>query len=110
MLSTEVRHHRIHHFEQYLAILVNGVGPGSKSPPSDQYKFPPSSLLPHKAAGNISPHTQEETLFPTSERKLKLLRIPTAFIHSHFYLLIGEGSGTPLQYYCLENPMDGEAW
>ena len=21
-----------------------------------------------------------------------------------------EGSGTPLQYYCLENPMDGGAW
>ena len=22
----------------------------------------------------------------------------------------GESSGTPLQYSCLENPMDGEAW
>ena len=22
----------------------------------------------------------------------------------------GEGSGTPLQYSCLENPMDGRAW
>ena len=22
----------------------------------------------------------------------------------------GEGSGTPLQYSCLESPMDGEAW
>ena len=22
----------------------------------------------------------------------------------------GEGSGTPLQYSCLENPMDGGAW
>ena len=22
----------------------------------------------------------------------------------------GEGSGNPLQYSCLENPMDGEAW
>ena len=22
----------------------------------------------------------------------------------------GEGNGNPLQYYCLENPMDGEAW
>ena len=22
----------------------------------------------------------------------------------------GEGSGTPLQYFCLENPMDGGAW
>ena len=24
--------------------------------------------------------------------------------------LIGEGNGTPLQYFCLENPMDGGAW
>ena len=22
----------------------------------------------------------------------------------------GEGNGTPLQYFCLENPMDGEVW
>ena len=25
-------------------------------------------------------------------------------------LLYGEGNGTPLQYSCLENPMDGGAW
>ena len=25
-------------------------------------------------------------------------------------LLCGEGNGTPLQYSCLENPMDGGAW
>ena len=25
-------------------------------------------------------------------------------------ILFGEGSGTPLQYTCLENPMDGGAW
>ena len=25
-------------------------------------------------------------------------------------LPIGEGNGTPLQYSCLENPMDGGAW
>ena len=23
---------------------------------------------------------------------------------------LGEGNGTPLQYFCLENPMDGGAW
>ena len=23
---------------------------------------------------------------------------------------LGEGTGNPLQYSCLENPMDGEAW
>ena len=26
------------------------------------------------------------------------------------YMSIGEGNGTPLQYSCLENPMDGGAW
>ena len=26
------------------------------------------------------------------------------------YLIGGEGNGTPLQYSCLENPMDGGAW
>ena len=30
------------------------------------------------------------------------------FLHSAFF--IGEGNGTPLQYFCLENPMDGGAW
>ena len=29
---------------------------------------------------------------------------------SLFYVLFGEGNGTPLQYSCLENPMDGGAW
>ena len=32
----------------------------------------------------------------------------------HLYIVfipfIGEGNGTPLQYSCLENPMDGGAW
>ena len=28
----------------------------------------------------------------------------------YFYSTIGEGNGTPLQYSCLENPMDGGAW
>ena len=27
-----------------------------------------------------------------------------------FYLPTGEGNGNPLQYSCLENPMDGGAW
>ena len=25
-------------------------------------------------------------------------------------VISGEGNGTPLQYSCLENPMDGGAW
>ena len=30
------------------------------------------------------------------------------FFKRHLYA--GEGNGTPLQYSCLENPMDGGAW
>ena len=33
----------------------------------------------------------------------------TAQLHSS-HTLVGEGNGTPLQYSCLENPMDGGAW
>jgi len=35
------------------------------------------------------------------------------FIHSGWCAVAshyGEGNGTPLQYSCLENPMDGGAW
>ena len=31
-------------------------------------------------------------------------------IYMFVYSYIGEGNGTPLQYSCLENPMDGGAW
>ena len=31
------------------------------------------------------------------------------YLHS-IYVTNGEGNGTPLQYFCLENPMDGGAW
>ena len=33
----------------------------------------------------------------------------TTQLHSS-HILVGEGNGTPLQYSCLENPMDGGAW
>ena len=31
-------------------------------------------------------------------------------ISTHITMSSGEGNGTPLQYSCLENPMDGGAW
>ena len=34
----------------------------------------------------------------------------TFYFYEFDYALIGEGNGTPLQYSCLENPMDGGAW
>ena len=39
------------------------------------------------------------------------LCFPLYFFQNHtVYISFGEGSGTPLQYSCLENPMDGGAW
>ena len=32
------------------------------------------------------------------------------FVFLFFFFFYGEGNGTPLQYSCLENPRDGEAW
>ena len=34
----------------------------------------------------------------------------TDFNSASFGIIFGEGNGTPLQYSCLENPMDGGAW
>ena len=31
-------------------------------------------------------------------------------ISGHLWTVVREGNGTPLQYSCLENPMDGGAW
>ena len=31
-------------------------------------------------------------------------------MYTVLYIIFGEGNGTPLQYSCLENPMDGGAW
>ena len=30
--------------------------------------------------------------------------------YHHLAIPVGEGNGIPLQYSCLENPMDGGAW
>ena len=41
------------------------------------------------------------------------VRSRSAFIYffsSEYPAVTGEGNGTPLQYSCLENPMDGGAW
>ena len=32
------------------------------------------------------------------------------YIYLHVYIYVGEGNDNPLQYSCLENPMDRGAW
>ena len=38
--------------------------------------------------------------------------LPSSYwvLHGSIYISFGEGNGNPLQYSCLENPMDGGAW
>ena len=36
--------------------------------------------------------------------------VASLFILAWCVVVVGEGNGTPLQYFCLENPMDGGAW
>ena len=41
------------------------------------------------------------------------IQIYVLYIHTYVYTFrvrAGEGHGTPLQYSCLEDPMDGEDW
>ena len=46
-----------------------------------------------------------------SSRSSQSTKLSFPVIHNRFLLAIfGEGNGTPLQYSCLENPMDGGAW
>ena len=54
--------------------------------------------------------TAQEFMFKEKQGNL----IKTRLFKGHTLLLQrkypGEGNGTPLQYSCLENPMDGGAW
>ena len=47
-----------------------------------------------------------------SRTRLKQLStpVPTSNLWQALTCVVGEGSGTPLQYFCLENPMDRGAW
>ena len=40
----------------------------------------------------------------------RFIPLHQSFIYRSLYILTGEGNGTPLQYSCLENPVDRGAW
>ena len=42
--------------------------------------------------------------------RAKIIIINLESIKFSIYMQVGEGNGNPLQYSCLENPMDGGAW
>ena len=62
----------------------------------------------------MQPHLKEDR-FSITDRLLLLLSIASLVMVGSFYCPylasgLGEGNGTPLQYSCLENPMEGGAW
>ena len=60
-------------------------------------------LLDRKAVINLGSILKNRDItLPTKVHLVKVMVFPV--------VMYGEGSGTPLQYSCLENPMDGGAW
>ena len=59
-------------------------------------------------------HALLQGIFLTQELNLHLLHWQADSLslecHLGIHIYIREGNGTPLQYSCLENPMDGGAW
>ena len=64
---------------------------------------------------------KRKVIIPVQVQKLSITRsvkimypaeedTQTVTIYVRSTTLLGEGPGTPLQYSCLENPMDGGAW
>ena len=89
---------------------------GTESPVLD---IPPQGLPP------IFPPAKSHPLYSSALQEKQyckkkynfLLTLTTVDINTGFQValvikmvLVGEGDGTPLQYSCLENPMDGGAW
>ena len=79
------------------------------------------SLLQHhnsKASLGTQPFfiVQLSHLYKTTGKTIDLTRwnfvskVMSLLFNMLSRLVIREGNGTPLQYACLENPMDGEAW
>ena len=62
----------------------------------------------------VSSHTRDGPHVPCSGNAeswpLDRQRRPYIYIYVILGMMGGEGNGTPLQYSCLENPMDGGAW
>ena len=58
----------------------------------------------------IVPILINKYVFEPSYNDLKFMIWNCIYIYTNLRLLRGEGIGTPLQYFCLENLMDGGAW
>ena len=67
----------------------------------------------HQESLHLSSTTKLESqvrLGYCSINTILILLVETVIVYILVYIYIGEGNGTPLQYSCLENPMDGGVW
>ena len=59
---------------------------------------------------NLNPNYTTYQCLPLGKsHKLSMPQVPS-LASAMCQILFSEGNGTPLQYSCLENPMDGGAW
>ena len=63
------------------------------------------------------PQTGEPAVYGVAQSRTQLKRLSSSSVYLNINLFLytnryisGEGNGTPLQYSCLENPMNGGAW
>ena len=77
-----------------------------------QHHSSKASILRHSAFFRV----QLSHLYMTTRKTIALTRrtfvgkVTSRLSNKLSRLVIGEGNGNPLQYSCLENPMDGGAW
>ena len=84
-----------------------GIKPRSPTLQADSLPAEPQGKPKNTGQGSLS---LLQEIFLTQELNQGLLHCRQILLRSTFSLGLGEGNGTPLQYSCLENPMDGGAW
>ena len=79
--------------------------------------IPISPLIPHPPFLPWCPYISFVLYICVSDGLYQFVQIPHIYINIYLFFwlhpvwqCLGEGSGTPLQYSCLENPMDGGTW
>ena len=78
-----------------------------QSPPDGHLVFFRVLAVVNSAAVNTGVHEPFQISVRLLDHMVVLLSV---FGGTSILFSIGEGNGTPLQYSCLENPMDGGAW
>ena len=90
----------------FLFILHNSCG--CEVSPLEKEMATHSNILARKSRGQRSPAGYSPVDSQRVRQGLATKQVEYTFVC--IYMLMGEGNGTPLQYCCPENPMDGGAW